>query len=90
MLLCSHPDLKSQSFSTPTFFHSSFVFFFFRFIHLFIFGCAGFLLLPHALSLVAESRGYLLVVVRRLLIVAASLAAEHRQAPGMRTSGAEA
>ena len=32
----------------------------------------------HALSLVAESRGYSLLVVRRLLIAAASLMAEFR------------
>ena len=55
-----------------------------------MFGCAGFLLLPHELPLVTESRGYSLVAVRRLLVAAASLATEHRQAPGMRTSVVEA
>ena len=55
-----------------------------------MFGCAGFLLLPHELSLVTESRGYSLVAVRRLLVAAASLVPEHRQAPGMRTSVVEA
>ena len=45
---------------------------------LFIFGCAGSSLLQaHKLSLVADSRGYCLVVVCRLLIVTASLVVEH-------------
>ena len=43
---------------------------------MFIFGCAGSSLL-HGLSLVAESRGYSLVVVCRLLIAVASLVLEH-------------
>ena len=48
-------------------------FFFFFFQVLFIFGCAGSSLLQaHRLSLVAESRGYSLVVACRLLIVMAS------------------
>ena len=42
-----------------------------------MFGCAGFLLL-HRLSLVVASRGYSLVVMRRLLLVVASLVVEHR------------
>ena len=44
--------------------------------YLFIYGCAGFLLLCR-LSLVAASRGYSLVAVRGLLIAVASLIAEH-------------
>ena len=46
---------------------------FFFFQVLFIFGCAGSSLLQaHRLSLVAESRGYSLVVACRLLVVMAS------------------
>ena len=41
------------------------------------FGCVGSLLLPTGFSLVAASRGLLFVAVRRLLIAAASLVAEH-------------
>ena len=46
-------------------------FFFFKNFYLFVFGCAGSLLL-HRLSLVAASRGYSLAVVLRPLIVVAS------------------
>ena len=45
-------------------------------IYLFIFGCAGFLLLLRV-SLVAATRGYSLVAVRGLLTVVASLTVEH-------------
>ena len=41
-----------------------------------MFGCAGFLLLP-GLSLVVESRGYSVFVVRGLLITVASPVVEH-------------
>ena len=51
--------------------------FFFKIkIILFIFGCAGSLLLC-GLSLVLGTRGYSLAVAYRLLIVVASLAAKH-------------
>ena len=50
--------------------------FFFKNFYLFIFGCSGSSLL-HRFSLVAASRGYFLVAVLRLLIVVASLFAEH-------------
>ena len=50
---------------------------FFYFI-LYIFGCAGSLLLAHGLSLVAASGGYSLVAIQGLLTVVASLVAEHR------------
>ena len=47
---------------------------FYLFIYLCIFGCIGFSLLRTGFSLVAASRGYLLfVAVRRLLIAVASL-----------------
>ena len=46
------------------------------FIYLFIFGCKGSSLLGH--SLVAESRGYSLPSMLRILIAMASLVAEHR------------
>ena len=45
-------------------------------IYLFIFGCAGFLLLLRV-SLVVATRGYSLVAVHGLLIVVASLTVEH-------------
>ena len=56
-----------------------FFFFFFRFLKkiIFIFGCVGSLLLHAGFSLVVVSRGYS-VAVHGLLIVAASLVAEHR------------
>ena len=54
----------------------SFFFFFFN-VYLFIFCCSGSLLLCSGFSLIGESRGYSLVVVHRLLIVVASLVAEH-------------
>ena len=46
-------------------------------IILFIFGCAGSLLL-HGLSLAVADQGYSLVVVCGLLIVVASIVVEHR------------
>ena len=46
-------------------------------IILFIFGCAGSLLL-HGLSLAVAGQGYSLVVVCGLLIVVASIVVEHR------------
>ena len=50
--------------------------YFFKQDCLFIFGCAGSLLV-RGLSLVAASGGYSLTVVRGLLIAVASLVAEH-------------
>ena len=50
--------------------------FFLKKIILFIFGCAGSLLLCR-LPLVLGTRGYSLAVAYRLLIVVASLAAKH-------------
>ena len=47
-----------------------------RFFYLLTFGCAELLLLP-GLSLVVESRGYSVFVVRELLITVASLVVEH-------------
>ena len=47
-------------------------------VHLFIFGCAGFSMLKDRLSLVAPSPGCSLVAIWGLLLVAASLVAEHR------------
>ena len=49
----------------------------FIYLCVFIFGCAGSSLLCNRLFLIAASRGYSLVVVHGLLIVA-SLAVEHR------------
>ena len=48
-----------------------------KFLYFFIVGCAGSSLL-HGLSLVAASGRYSLAVVPSLLIVVASLVAEHR------------
>ena len=45
-------------------------------LYLFIFGCAGFSLAACSFSLVAESRGYSIVVVCGLLIEVASLVAK--------------
>ena len=47
------------------------------FIYLFIFSCSGSLLLHVGFSIVAERGGYSLVAVLGLLIVVASLVAEH-------------
>ena len=52
-------------------------FFKYNFSYLFIFGCAGFLLL-RGLSPVATSGGPSLVVVLRFLTVVASVTVEHR------------
>ena len=55
--------------------HSLPVSFLFKNFYLFIFGCAGSSMLLR-LSLVAECRGYSLVLLHGLLIVVASLVAE--------------
>ena len=55
----------------------SLFYFFNKFIYLFIFGCVGSSLLCMASSSCSE-RGLLFVVVCELLIVVASLVAEHR------------
>jgi len=56
----------------PTFFH------FFNGIYLFVYGCAGHLLLCASFPRVAVSRGLPFVTVRGLLTAVASLVAEHR------------
>ena len=48
------------------------------FIYLFIFGCVGSLLLRVGLFISCGERGLLFVAVRGLLIVVATLVAEHR------------
>ena len=53
-----------------------FYFLIYLFINLFIFGCTGSYCCTQAFSSCGE-RGLLFVAVRRLLIVVASLAAEH-------------
>ena len=53
-------------------------FFFFFLINLFSFGCIGSLLLHTGFSLVGVDQGLLFVAVHGLLIVVASLVAEHR------------
>ena len=56
------------------------IFFFnFKKMYLFLFfGCTGFLLLLHGLSLVAANGGLFFIAVHDLLIAVASLASEHR------------
>ena len=53
------------------------LFFFYKFIYLFIFGCIGSLLLRGGFLFSCGERGLLFVAVRRLLIAVASLVVEH-------------
>ena len=73
---------RSNTLKTMCIFMHSFHKCFLKKFYLFIFGCAG-LHCCVGFSLVAASRGYSLVAVRRLLIVVASLAV-HRKALGHR------
>ena len=69
-----------SSLESETHWPEIFLSFFFlnNFIYFFIFGCTGSLLLHTGSSLVAASRVYSLVLVRRFLTSLASLVAEHR------------
>ena len=59
---------------------------FFLFLNLFIFGCAGFSLLGSP-SLVSESGGYSLATACRLLVAVASLDAERRLSATVASAG---